>query len=68
MWPIRSSTLLPKISRNSMLPSRCSQPPCRNIAVKTDSGGDLSYEGGPTTQPGPPGPTPTSPVGTSRGI
>ncbi len=31
--PIESSTLLPKIQRNSMFPPRCSSPPCMNIAV-----------------------------------
>jgi len=38
---MRSSTLLPNTTRNSMLPSRCSQPECRNIDHSTDSGGDL---------------------------
>ena len=31
--PIRSSTLLPKIQRNSMLPPTCSRLACRNIEV-----------------------------------
>jgi len=35
--PIESSTLLPKTHRNSMLPPRCSSPPCMNMAVKTVS-------------------------------
>src|SRR5262245_62211425 len=30
-----SSTLLPKIQRNHMLPMRCIHPPCRNIDVST---------------------------------
>ena len=35
-----------------MLPSRCSQPPCRNIAVSTDRNAFFSYGGGEaTTQP-----------------
>ena len=29
--PIASSTLLPKTQRKSMLPARCSRPPCMNI-------------------------------------
>ena len=33
--PSQSSTLLPKIQRNHMLPIRCIQPPCRNIEVST---------------------------------
>ena len=37
------------------MPSRCSQPPCRNIANSTDSAGDLSYGGGDcVTQPASP--------------
>src|SRR5882762_9982995 len=32
-----SSTLSPYIHRNSMLPSRCIQPPCRNIEVNGDA-------------------------------
>src|SRR3954465_10644744 len=32
---MESSTLLPKIHRNSMLPAMCSTPPCMNIDVKT---------------------------------
>ena len=39
-FPSASSTLLPKIQRNSMLPRMCSQPPCMNIDVNT-----LSYQG-----------------------
>ena len=35
--PIESSTLLPKIHRNSMLPPRCSRLPCMNIDVKAVS-------------------------------
>jgi hypothetical protein len=31
---MESSTLLPKIHRNSMLPPRCSRPACVNIEVK----------------------------------
>ena len=37
MCPNASSTLLPKIQRNSMLPAMCSQLPCRNIELKTPS-------------------------------
>ena len=33
--PIASSTLLPKIHRNSMLPPMCRMPPCMNIELKT---------------------------------
>src|SRR6476659_7697629 len=33
--PSRSSTLSPKIQRYSMLPPRCTQPPCMNIDVKS---------------------------------
>src|SRR3954462_4122273 len=32
---MESSTLLPKIQRNSMFPPRWSRPPCMNIEVKT---------------------------------
>ncbi len=32
-----------------MFPSRCSQLPCRNIAVSTDRTGDLSNDGGDST-------------------
>ena len=35
--PIASSTLLPKIQRNSMFPRMCSQLACMNIPVKTPS-------------------------------
>ena len=35
--PIESSTLLPKIHRNSMLPPRWSRLPCMNIDVKAVS-------------------------------
>jgi hypothetical protein len=35
--PIESSMLLPKIHRNSMLPSRWSSPPCMNIEVSSVS-------------------------------
>ena len=35
--PIASSTLLPKIHRNSMLPRMCSQLACMNMPVKTPS-------------------------------
>src|SRR3546814_10217403 len=38
-------SLLPKTYRNSRLPARCSHPPCRNIAKRTDSAGDFSYGG-----------------------
>ena len=31
--PMLSSMLLPKTQKNSALPSRCPQPPCRNIEV-----------------------------------
>ena len=30
---MQSSMLLPKIHRNSMLPPRCSSPPCMNIEL-----------------------------------
>jgi hypothetical protein len=33
-WPIESSTLFPKIHRNSMLPTMWSTLPCMNIEVK----------------------------------
>ena len=32
--PMESSTLLPKIHRNSMLPPRCRMLPCMNMLVK----------------------------------
>ena len=35
-WPMRSSTLSPKIQRNSMFPRKCIHPPCRNIDVNTE--------------------------------
>ena len=35
--PIESSTLLPKIQRNSMFPPMCSSEACMNIAVNTVS-------------------------------
>src|SRR5215813_7364973 len=35
--PKRSSTLLPKTHRNSMLPSTCSHEPCRNMEYRTPS-------------------------------
>ena len=37
--PSRSSTFTAKIHRNSMLPIRCSQPPCRNMWVNRSSVG-----------------------------
>ena len=37
-----SSTALPKTHRNSMLPIRCSQLPCMNIAVTRVSHTDCS--------------------------
>ena len=35
--PSASSTLLPKIQRNSMLPMMCSQLPCMNIELNVPS-------------------------------
>ena len=32
--PMESSTLFPKIQRNSMFPAMWSSPPCMNIAVR----------------------------------
>ena len=37
-WPIASSTLSPNTQRNSMLPIRWSQPPCRNMLVNSVTG------------------------------
>ncbi len=33
--PMLSSTLLPKIQRKSMLPTRCRMPPCMNIELNS---------------------------------
>ena len=37
MCPMRCSTLSPKIHRKSMLPARCSHPPCMNMLVSSVS-------------------------------
>ena len=43
--PSASSTLFPKIQRKSMLPPRCTRPPCRNMLVRTVSGGGTRSRG-----------------------
>ena len=54
--PMASSTLLPKIHRYSMLTSRCSQPPCTNIAVNSVAHHGTRSAGGTST-----------PLGNSKG-
>src|SRR3954471_6561411 len=54
-----SSTLLPNTQRNSMLPARCSRPPCRNIDVTMVSAG------GSCADPASTDPAPVSIAGTT---